>query len=180
MSARNAAARRELAYAVLLCLAGAGLALWAVTRTWVVDAAGPSALDETGSGARLLPWMPALALVGLAGGGAVLATGGWLRRAIGALLTLLGLALAGGGGYGLVADLGDQVSRHWPALTLVGGLLAATGGVLTAARGNRWPAMSARYERRSRQPAEPAGPIRGAGTVDAWEALDRGEDPTVR
>ncbi|RUL94312.1 Trp biosynthesis-associated membrane protein [Verrucosispora sp. FIM060022] len=172
--------RRELAYAVLLCLAGAGLALWAVTRTWVVDSTTSSALDEGGTGARLLPWLPALALVGLAGGGAVLATGGWLRRVLGALLALFGLALAGGGGYGLLADLGDQVSSQWPALTLLGGLMATAGGALTALRGNRWPAMSARYERRSRRDADTSGPIQGAGTVDAWEALDRGEDPTVR
>jgi hypothetical protein len=41
--------------------------------------------------------------------------------------------------------------------------------------------MGARYDRPSR-PAEPAGPARPAverGTRDAWEALDRGEDPTV-
>jgi hypothetical protein len=41
--------------------------------------------------------------------------------------------------------------------------------------------MGARYERRAR-PAEPAGANRPAverGTRDAWEALDRGEDPTV-
>ncbi|PZG22741.1 Trp biosynthesis protein [Micromonospora craterilacus] len=177
---RPAAGRRELAYAVLLCLAGAGLALWAATRTWVVDAAAASTLDEGRTGARLLPWLPALALVGLAGGGAVLATGGWLRRVLGGLLALLGLALAAGGGYGLVAEIGDQVSRQWPALTLVGGLIAAAGGLFTAVRGKRWPAMSARYERRSRQPVETAGPIQGAGTVDAWDALDRGEDPTVR
>ncbi|MEU6021446.1 Trp biosynthesis-associated membrane protein [Micromonospora sp. NBC_01739] len=177
--AARPSARRELAYAVLACLAGAGLALWAVTRTWTVQATG-SALDEEGSGAGLLPWLPALALVGLAGGGAMLATGGWLRRGVGGLLALLGLAMAAGGGYGLVADLGDQVSRQWPALTLLGGLIAAAGGVLTALRGDRWPAMGARYERRSGQAVDSGGPIEGAGTRDAWEALDRGEDPTVR
>ncbi len=101
---------------------------------------------------------------------------GWL----GGLLTLLGLAVAAGGGYGLVGDLGDPVTWQWPALTLLGGLLAAVGGSLTMLRGHRWPAMGARYERRTPRPTGTSGPIGGAGTVEAWEALDRGEDPTVR
>ncbi|MDG4796608.1 Trp biosynthesis-associated membrane protein [Micromonospora sp. WMMD1082] len=178
--ARPASGRRELAYAVLLCLAGAGLALWAATRPWVRDVGVLPALDEGRTGAQLLPWLPALALVGLAGGGAVLATRGRLRRVLGGLLALLGLSLAAGGGYGLVAEIGDQVSRQWPALTLAGGVLAAAGGLITGLRGTRWPVMGARYERGSRQPVETAGPIQGAGTVAAWDALDRGEDPTVR
>ncbi|MBQ1027600.1 Trp biosynthesis-associated membrane protein [Micromonospora sp. C95] len=182
--ARSAPGRRELAYAVLLSLAGAGLALWAATRTWVVDVVGrsePMLLVEEGrTGGQLLPWLPALALVGLAGGGAVLATRGRPRRVLGGLLTLLGLAVAAGGGYGLVGDLGDLVTWQWPALTLIGGVVAAGGGSLTLLRGHRWPAMGARYERRPRRPVGTSGPIGGAGTVEAWEALDRGEDPTIR
>ncbi|WBB57605.1 Trp biosynthesis-associated membrane protein [Verrucosispora sp. WMMD573] len=183
--ARPVPGRRELAYAVLLCLAGAGLALWAVTRTWVLGAVSrgePTLLlvEEGRTGGQLLPWLPALALVGLAGGGAVLATRGRLRRVLGGLLTLLGLALAAGGGYGIVGDLGDPVTWQWPALTLLGGILAAVGGSLTMLRGHRWPAMGARYERRTTRPAGTSGPIGGAGTIDAWEALDRGEDPTIR
>ncbi|MEU5721780.1 Trp biosynthesis-associated membrane protein [Micromonospora sp. NPDC047738] len=174
--------RRELAYAVLLCLVGAGLALWAVTRTWSVELTARGSLPptrHTRTGTDLLPWVSALALVGLAGGGAVLATRGRVRRLLGGLLTLVGLAVAAGGGYGLTALAG--VSRQWPALVLVGGLVAAVGGVLTALRGAGWPAMGARYERPVRS-AAPSGPDRPAverGTRDAWEALDRGEDPTV-
>ncbi|KKJ93899.1 Trp biosynthesis-associated membrane protein [Micromonospora sp. HK10] len=173
--------RRELTYAVLLSLAGAGLACWAVTRTWAVELTARGSLPaarHTRTGADLLPWASALALVGLAGGGAVLATRGRVRRLLGVLLTLVGLAVAAGGGYGL-GEAG--VSRQWPALVLVGGLLAAAGGALTALRGAGWPAMGARYERPARA-AAPAGAERPAverGTRDAWEALDRGEDPTV-
>lgn len=173
--------RRELTYAVLLCLAGAGLAFWAVTRTWSVELTARGSLPATRharTGAELLPWVSALALVGLAGGGAVLATRGRVRQLLGVLLTLVGLAVAAGGGYGLTEG---GVSRQWPALVLVGGLVAAVGGGFSALRGGGWPAMGARYERPARS-ATPTGPARPAverGTRDAWEALDRGEDPTV-
>ncbi|PWU49996.1 Trp biosynthesis protein, partial [Micromonospora globispora] len=102
----GARGRRELTYAVLLCLAGAGLAFWAATRTWSVELIARASLPpsrHTRTGADLLPWVSALALVGLAGGGAVLATRGRVRRLLGGLLGLLGLAVAAGGGYGLVA-----------------------------------------------------------------------------
>ncbi|MGB2569568.1 Trp biosynthesis-associated membrane protein [Micromonospora citrea] len=175
--------RRELTYAVLLCLAGAGLAFWAATRTWSVEVVGRGSLPATRqdrSGADLLPWLSALALVALAGGGAVLATRARLRRLLGALLALLGLAVAAGGGYGLAAGLDGEVSRQWPALCLLGGVLAALGGALTALRGDRWPAMGARYERRSPPETTPDGrPATERGTREAWDALDRGEDPTV-
>ncbi|MEU5939762.1 Trp biosynthesis-associated membrane protein [Micromonospora sp. NPDC047548] len=183
--APSAPGRRELTYAVLLCLAGAGLAFWAATRTWSVDLISRGSLPSARhgrSGVDLLPWLSALALVGLAGGGAVLATRGKVRRLLGGLLALLGAAVAAGGGYGLVAAFDGEVSRQWPALCLLGGVLAALGGGLTAARGQRWPAMGARYERRSGTGA-PSGadgrPATERGTREAWDALDRGEDPTV-
>ncbi|WP_320067029.1 Trp biosynthesis-associated membrane protein [Micromonospora sp. RTGN7] len=181
--------RRELTYAVLFCLVGAGLALWASTRTWSVElTVRPAPLPpvhDARTGAGLLPWLPALAVVGLAGGGAVLATRAAVRRLLGALLLALGVAVAAGGGYGLVAALDGEVNRQWPALCLVGGVLAALGGVLTALRGADWPAMGARYERPARRVADAApgdaaaGPMTGQQTTEAWNALDRGEDPTA-
>ncbi|GAA3760997.1 Trp biosynthesis-associated membrane protein [Micromonospora maritima] len=175
--------RRELAYALLLCLAGAGLACWALTRTWSVEVGTRGSLPPGRpgrTGAELLPWVSALAWVGLAGGGALLATGGRLRRLLGALLAGIGLAVAVGGGVGLTTA---DVSRHWPALVLAGGLALAAGGAFAALRGAGWPAMGARYERRAATSAAvPGGADRPAverGTRDAWDALDRGEDPTV-
>ncbi|WP_247685470.1 Trp biosynthesis-associated membrane protein [Micromonospora sp. C31] len=177
-----------MTYAVLLCVAGAGLALWASTRTWAVElTARPTPLPpvrDARTGAGLLPWLPALALVGLAGGGAVLATRGRARRLLGGLLCGLGVAVAAGGGYGLVAAFDGEVARHWPAICLLGGVLATAGGLLTALRGRRWPAMGARYERRPAGDSAPAarggaGRVTGRHTTEAWDALDRGEDPTV-
>ncbi|SCE67238.1 trp region conserved hypothetical membrane protein [Micromonospora matsumotoense] len=183
-SAAASTGRRELTYAVLLCLVGAGLASWAATRTWSVEVLARGALPPTRqdrSGADLLPWLSALALVALAGGGAVLATRGRLRQLLGGLITLLGLAVAVGGGYGLVADVGAEAHRQWPALCLLGGLVAAGGGLLTARRGGGWPGMGARYERTARAdaPDGPGLPIADRGNRAAWDALDRGEDPTV-
>ncbi|CCH20197.1 Trp biosynthesis-associated membrane protein [Micromonospora lupini] len=188
--ARGVEGRRQLTYAMLLCLAGAGLALWAATRGWSVEVtARPAPLPpvrDARSGAALLPWLPALALVTLAGGGAVLATRGRVRRLLGVLLGALGLVVAAGGAYGLVADLDGVVSRQWPALCLLGGLLAAVGGGWTALRGGGWPAMGARYERPTRTVTEsapttvaPPGRMAGRRTTEAWDALDRGEDPTA-
>ncbi|MGN9775688.1 Trp biosynthesis-associated membrane protein [Micromonospora sp. H33] len=180
-----AAVRRELTYAVLLCVAGAGLAAWAATRTWAVELTPRPAplppVRDARTGADLLPWLPALALVALAGGGAVLATRGRVRRLLGGLLALLGVAVAAGGAYGLAAGFAGDVSRQWPLLSLVGGVLAAAGGLLTALRGRRWPAMGARYERRPRPVAAARpqpGSVTGRRTTEAWDALDRGEDPT--
>jgi hypothetical protein len=162
--------RRPLTLTVLLCAVGAGLAFVGAGRTWEsgythsVGGLPPSSLDQTGS--DLVPGLSALALVGLAGAGALLATRGWARRAVGVLVLLVGL--------GLVALPFDRVfdaSTAWPALTAAGGLLVLAGGVAAALRGHRWPGMGARYER---------APKSAGGTTDAWNALDRGEDPTVR
>src|SRR5690606_8421929 len=71
--------RRQLAVAMLCCVAGAGLAAFAATRTWSVEttARGPlPGLRAAHTGGELLPWLPALALAGLAGAGALLATRG--------------------------------------------------------------------------------------------------------
>lgn len=186
--------RRQLTYAVLLCLAGAGLALFAATRTWSVEVTvRPAPLSNVvvrHPGGDLLPWLPALALVALAATGALLATRGGGRRLVGGLLLLVGLGVAAGGGYGLVGAGGGDTSTAWPLLCGLGGLLAAVAGGLTAGWGHTWPAMGARYER-VRAGTAGAGPVGSPGaestggrvdgrrTVAAWDALDRGEDPTV-
>ncbi|GAB3984469.1 hypothetical protein GCM10027615_72100 [Plantactinospora veratri] len=132
------AGRRELAYAVLFCLVGAGLAVFAATRTWSVElTARPAPLPPgrvTRTGGDLLPWLPALALVGLAAAGAVLGTRGIGRRLVGGVLALLGIGVAAGAGYAGFGA-GGELSAGWPLLCALGGLLAGAAGGLTAVRG---------------------------------------------
>ncbi|MBF9128690.1 Trp biosynthesis-associated membrane protein [Plantactinospora sp. S1510] len=181
--------RRALAYTVLLCLLGAALAVFAATRTWAVEViARPAPLPAARtvhSGTDLLPWLPALALVGLAGAGAVLGTRGLGRRLVGGLLAAVGVGVAIGGAYGGFGTGHDDIRLAWPLLCVLGGLLTMVAGGITTARGATWPVMGARYERSPRRggpepdPAPDGGRLDGRRTRAAWDALDRGEDPTV-
>jgi hypothetical protein len=169
--------RRELALAVLGCLAGAGLALFAATRTWAVEVvARPAPLPAqraAHTGGSLLPWLPALAVVSLAGVGALPATRRAGRTLVGLLLVAAGLGVAAGGGYGLAATA--DVAAVWPALCVLGGLAVTASGAAAVVLGRRWHSMGTRYERRARRPE----PSRPATASELWEALDRGEDPTA-
>jgi len=167
-----APAHRDRTLAAFATAAGAGLALLAVSRVWTrATVARPAPLPPahvTHTGSALAPWLPAVALVALAGAGAVLATKGAVRRVVGALLVF--------GGAGLVAGAVSRLgavggSAGWPLVTAAGGLLVAVGGAVTVVRGRRWPGMSARYDRPARV---------GSAATDAqvWDALDRGDDPT--
>ena len=177
---------RRLAYTVLLCAAGAGLAGYAVTRTWseiVTARPGLSSLRDTRTGADGEPWVLGLALVALAGAGALLATRGLARRLLGGLLVLVGLGVVAGavaGRAGLDVGTAGGGATVWPVVCVLGGLLIVLGGLWAARSGHRWPAMGARYERRpAAQPAD-ADVDQRVDTRAAWDALDRGDDPTAR
>jgi uncharacterized membrane protein (TIGR02234 family) len=81
--------------------------------------------------------------------------------------------------------------RSWRHVAAVGGLLVVAAGLLAAARGRSWVAMGARFEQRvpsdekpAPQPVPPAPAPQAAPAVDdgssldLWDRLDRGEDPT--
>jgi uncharacterized membrane protein (TIGR02234 family) len=187
------------ALALVLDLVGAGGALLVAPRHWqTISTArraplGDLVVQVTGRNVDAAP--TALALVALAGVVAVLATRGIVRRVVGGVLALSGVALvwraiasAGAVSTGRArtlvadkrasADLTDvvpQVTTHgvWPALTVVCGLLVLAAGALIAWRGHRWQVMSARYE----APADPQQQQTKAATA-LWTALDNGDDPT--
>jgi hypothetical protein len=208
---RAGTGRRQLAVAVIGCAVGAGAALFAASQTWAVTEGyrpvpfGPIGIKE--SGTELVPAVPALALVAIAGGGGILATRGRARIVVGGLIALTGLAM-------LVflrpaLDHGD-VDLVWPVLVAAAALLITGVGVFTLRVGPAWPAMGSRYDRARPSVAEPssgshqpndepndaaernarsADPSRvGDGANDSgarqetawWDAIDRGEDPTSR
>lgn len=163
-----AAGRRELTIVVLGIAGAAGLVLFAASRTWAVEAVGnrPIGMVANRTGGELTPALPALALVSLAGAGALVASRGWARALVSVLLMLAGLGIAVLAG-GHVADL-DGRRATWPALVIVGGATIAGLGLRALRRGRRYPTMGTRYERAARAPVE----------GDLWAAIDRGEDPT--
>ena len=175
-------ARRELWLAVLLCLAGSALALFAVSRTWVTYS-DPRQLTihdvvRPESGAHVAPEVRALAFVGLAAVAAVAATRSWGRILVGALLAVTGAVVVLRVGDLLAGGLATGAEAHehlaWPWLALLGGLLMAAGGGLVAVRGRRWAALSSSYQ-------VPAAREAAAEPTDksTWDALDRGDDPTA-
>ena len=178
--------RRELTVAVIAVAAGGGLALLAAARTWstvtVLRAAPFGPLTADVDGRTLQPAVTGLAVVALAGVLALLATRGVVRQLVGAVLVLtavgtiwraaLGLSsVSSAHGRQLVASsrtgatLGNVQSVHvsmhpiWALLAVLGGVLVLVGGVVTAARGGRWRAMSSRYE-------SPVGSADGRSSTD--------------
>jgi uncharacterized membrane protein (TIGR02234 family) len=164
--------RRGLVLAVLLCAAGAAVALLAAGRPWAVEVTvRPPPLPDLRTeqtGGALRPWLPACGWVALAGAGALVATRAAARRLVGGLLLVSGVGIAGAT---VSLGRGADFTAGWPVAAAAGGLTVAAAGAFAVARGDRWPAMGARYER--------TRPDQGRET-DLWRALDRGEDPTAQ
>jgi len=173
------------------------------TRPWVRAFATVEGLPRIVadiSGTEVVAPSAALGLAGLAGFGAVVATRGWIRTAVGALivagmgvlfvLTVLPIsttdvvedALATLGWAG-----GDYTTESlwWRWLVAAAALVAAGCGVAVLRYGRSWATMGERYDSPtgSGQTAAPAG-SRDATTAaptneaDVWRAIDRGDDPT--
>ena len=194
------AARREMAAAVVGTAAAGGLALSTGGQTWVTaTVVRPEPLPpvtEQLTGSELAPLVPAGGLLLLAAAVALVAVRGAGRVVVGLLAAVAGGVLGWSGLRGLVTDLDPAVagvvgggtpgstlttavSAAWPLLALVAGLLAAAAGLLAVLRGRAWPGMGRRYERSAATAAAPARPRTDEDrALDAWRALDRGEDPT--
>jgi uncharacterized membrane protein (TIGR02234 family) len=176
------------------------MVLFAAGRTWLRLAAGRTAplpdVVVSLSGKDLEPLVAGLSVVGLAGVVGLLATRRRGRVVVAAILALSGLAVlvtaltrlaAPGAGevHDLLVDSGRAAGvapgaavaatayPGWAVLAAAGGLLLALGGLAALLRSRRWPTMSARYE----TPAARADRPRTDAAV--WDALDRGDDPTV-
>ncbi len=176
---------RELQLAVLLVLLGSALVLLAGGREWVavvLPATPPlPPRSVTRAGGELTAALRPLGLLGLAGVAALAGTRGRGRRAVGGVLLLAGAgvvaATAGVLGRGAAAEVPQADGfTAWPLAALAGAALLALGGLLVLVRGRRWAALSGRYDAPAARNAAPAAPARPE--VEAWDALDRGEDPT--
>jgi uncharacterized membrane protein (TIGR02234 family) len=183
---------------------GAVLLLSAFSRPWATVPVGGSGLPTLTvelSGRDLLPAGAAAAVVAFAGLAGLVATRRVGRRISGALLLLAGLGAAaaclqfgltathpdGAGavidrlvsekvGIDVVASPAAHVALWWLA-ALVGGVLVALAGAQALARCAHWPEMGRRYTRDAA--GDPAHAPRTPVRESAWDALDRGVDPTA-
>lgn len=191
-------ARREMAAAVVGLAAAGGLALSTGGQTWLTaTVTRPEPLPpvtEQLTGSALAPLVPAGGLLLLAAAVALVAVRGAGRVLVGLLAAVAGGVLGWSGLRTLAGDpavaglvgsgapgstVTTAVSAGWPVLALVAGLLAVAAGLLTVLRGRSWPGMGRRYERSAAAAPAPARRQTDEDrALDAWRALDRGEDPT--
>jgi uncharacterized membrane protein (TIGR02234 family) len=184
--------RRALWLIVVLLLAAAA-ALWGSAKLdWVATpvekAAGPAA-PEVVTGGTAVPALVPLAVLSLAAIAAGIATGVRLRRVVGVLVVVMGVALAvlaargasaahapeltntltqAGAKAGMAtARLEVPVAR---ALAAFAALADVAAGVLLVGRARVIPRMGAKY---SRKPSPPDA------DKELWDALSDGADPTA-
>lgn len=184
----------------LLCLlAGAVAVIVGYGATWVVATTpvfagtshGQMTTELALSGRDLAPLGSAAGWVALAGVAGLLATRSWGRRVVGAIVALAGgvagtvaltFALTGHAfveatltARGLSAP-SSVAGTAWWVVGAIGGLVVLAAGAAALVRGPSWPGLSGRYERN--HAAAEASVDRPVGGIAAWDAIDRGEDPT--
>jgi uncharacterized membrane protein (TIGR02234 family) len=183
-------ARRSPVIAVAACALGAFALLLASGRQWAHTTLGGIAGDRTAlsvSGHQVAPSLPALGVALLALAAAILAARGVVRRLVGVVIVFVAAAAVGVavsapgdvssalahrelGAQGLVVHAS---ANGWWLLAAVGGLLGLVAGVLTVFFSEQWTGMGTKYD----APTAPR-PAKDPAAV-AWDALDRGEDPTA-
>jgi uncharacterized membrane protein (TIGR02234 family) len=175
---------------VCVVLAGATVA--------TLDVTGPLASTEvTVTASDLVPFARPAGFIALAAVVALYATGRIGRRLIGLVLIAVGAVVIvtvvvravdlaesatawAGESSAVDGTVVDAGTSPWPLIGLaLGGAVIAVVGAWSTARGAQWPTMGRRYERAAAGPASNRGSARRAGAREAWDALDRGEDPTA-
>ncbi len=182
--------RAGLLRAVLSVVAGGGLVLLASGREWAharirVPAGTPATLHVVGH--NVAASLPALGIALAALAVAILAASGVLRRIVGVVVvalaaTTVGVSVTAAGQVAAAlekrevgaAGIAVHASANgWWVVAALGALLAVAGGLLTIAHGARWQRLGTKYD------APTAAPRPKDPAMAAWEALDRGEDPTA-
>lgn len=185
MTASNGVNTRQYVVVLAVIAAGSAVALWATSSTWAI--AQESLLGESeGSLAQAVaqnrlgasafaPAAAAMPIVGFAGLAGIIGSRGVIRRVVGILVMLAGAVLVWSGlqtasslRVGDVVPAGEVVgaSLVYPIVAAAAGFALVAAGALVVMFTHRWPHLGAKYERTSDRPR------------DAWEAMDRGLDPT--
>jgi uncharacterized membrane protein (TIGR02234 family) len=181
--------RRELVIGLSLLVAGGVMGLVAMNLSWGEAYLGDGTTLPV-RGRDVAPLYLAPPLFALAASVAVVATRRAGRLLIGVTLAVMaivgaslsivaGIAMADrirdwapDAGYQTAGAAGGSSNMMWYPVACAVILLA---GVFIAVLGPKWPSLGARYDR---TPA--TGPLRRNPTArDAWDALDRGDDPTT-
>ena len=202
--------RRVKLALILGVLLASGIALLSWTQVWILADVATSGsarehLEVTGSTAS--PALTALALAGLALGGALTIAGPVIRVVLGLLAILLGVSVflgaflavsdpAGASAAAVTAATGisgkesidvaviDPTVTAWPFVALAAAVLMALVGVAIVVTARRWPGPTTRYQAVRLEPARPtdaddAAEAAPRDAVDDWDELSRGDDPTA-
>lgn len=171
-----------------------------LARPWIAASAiqpGLPDLETTVTGAEVAPLAGALGFVMLAAFGAVVATRGVIRRALGVLIVVCAVVVAvstlvlpdgtdqvetGLSAIGWAGGPYETSTRPWRWVTLAAAVLCAVAGAAIAGVGHRWATMGSRYD----APTSKEGSAPSAGSVagedmseaDVWREIDEGRDPT--
>jgi len=177
--------------AAAAAIAAAGLLLLLTGgRTW----GAATARSTTGArqhvsvtGHAIASSLPALGIALLALSVAILAARGVVRRLLGLLVVVAGAAAVpvaidahnsvgrelAGRVFGSAARSLDGSRPAWWLLAVVSGVVAVFAGAVVVIRGGSWRGLGSRYD-------APGTTARaGEPAMEAWDALDQGQDPTV-
>lgn len=187
--------RRSYALTIVVGLASAGAIAVGAAQPWVSATATPEGLPQiTASvdGADVAPVVGALGFVLLASFGAVIATRGWVRRAVGVVIVVSSVVvLVAAARPGVATDLleaslsargwsGGPYDSHtvvWRWVVVAGAVLCLLAGVAVVRFATQWATMGSRYDAPANSPVTEQ-PEDSMSTGDVWKAIDRGHDPT--
>ena len=188
-------------------IAGGLLALLAMSRVWVrgaVDGVAQGVFAVTGGDAAAAASGSALVVLAAA---VLLAVSGRRVRAFALGLCILAGAGIAGSAVRVLGDPASALAEEarlrtgttdaaqrlglvdvtgWPWVAVAAGVLIVALGVLGCLTHRAWNTAGRRYERETTA-ASPGGPVAAAGgtsgtqpdALDTWQALSRGEDPTL-
>jgi hypothetical protein len=166
---------------------GAGLAMYAGTRDWwTEETTRPVPLPPIRnviSGRTAMPWIPASALVVLAGAAALFATKRVGRAIVAGLIVLAGIGLIVAGISGLYPPANAvKQQAGWPLLVAVAGLVVSAGGIIVVIRHRVWQrstTLGNRFDAPMATAQLSQTKSRQQDSAVLWDTLDSGTDPTT-